>query len=52
MKGKTLLLLTAERSESREDREGTGWGGGKQAEHCGKASMVSSGKRQKGNKMG
>jgi hypothetical protein len=38
MEGKTALHLAAARGESREDREGTGWGGSQQAEHGGKDS--------------
>jgi hypothetical protein len=38
MEGKTALHLAAARGESWEDREGTRWGGGQQAEHGGKDS--------------
>ncbi len=56
MEGKTALHLAAARGESREDGEGTGWGGGQQAEHrgkdsaspcCSKSQVVSPGKMKR-----
>ncbi len=38
MEGKTAFHLAAARGKSREDGEGTGWGGGQQAGHGGKDS--------------